>query len=78
MQALREQPQRFAERMNEVSYLANVLMAAPSREGRRLRPIEALEEVIAACSRGLEHGGSLEDHGADYFFKLGWQQRKSA
>jgi hypothetical protein len=71
-------PERFAERMNEVSYLTNVLMAAHTRDGRKLRPIEAVEEVIAACSRGLTQGGSLDDRGADYFFKLGWQQRKSA
>jgi hypothetical protein len=76
LRALRDRPGLFAERMNEVSYLSNVLMAAGTRGGRKLRPIEAVEEVIAACSRGLERGGaSLVDHGADHFFKLGWPPR---
>jgi hypothetical protein len=72
LRALREKPALFAQRMAEVSFLANVLMSAGLREGRKLRPLEAVEEVIAACSLGLERdGGSLERRGADYFFKVG-------
>lgn len=76
LRALREKPALFAARLHEVSFLANVLMAAGTREGRKLRPLEAVEEVIAACSAGLARdGGSLEEHGADYFFKVGRHSR---
>jgi hypothetical protein len=71
LQALRrERPELFAQRMSEVAYLCNVLVAAK----RTLRPADALSEVVAACSRGLERdGGSLVELGADHFFKAGWQ-----
>lgn len=43
----------FAERSEELAYLANVLVAGCSFERRRLRPIEALRAAIATCSLGL-------------------------
>ena len=53
--ALRDdEPERYAERMDELAYLANVLVAAHSVNGRRLRPIEALELAVATSNRGLE------------------------
>ena len=42
----------FAERIAELGYLANVLVAGSS--GRRPRPVEALERAMAVCNAGLE------------------------
>ena len=57
IQALRElaetSPALFAERSEELAYLSNVLVAGCSVDGRRLRPLEAVEHVIAAVSLGL-------------------------
>jgi hypothetical protein len=47
-------PERYAERMDELSYLANVLIAAPQNRHRRLRPVEALESALQTTHRGLE------------------------
>jgi hypothetical protein len=46
-------PALFAERSEELAYLSNVLVAGCTVEGRRLRPLEAVEHVIAAVSLGL-------------------------
>jgi hypothetical protein len=46
-------PATFAERSEELAYLSNVLVAGCSVDGRRLRPLEAVEHVIAAVSLGL-------------------------
>lgn len=43
----------FARRAEELSYLANVLMAGASIGGRRLRPGEAVELAIETVSAGL-------------------------
>jgi hypothetical protein len=42
----------FSQRIEELGYLANVLIAGSS--GRRPRPVEALELAIAICNAGLE------------------------
>ena len=42
----------FSQRIEELGYLANVLIAGSS--GRRPRPVEALEQAIATCNTGLE------------------------
>jgi hypothetical protein len=42
----------FSRRIEELGYLANVLIAGSS--GRRPRPVEALEQAIAVCNSGLE------------------------
>jgi hypothetical protein len=56
MQALVElrlqKPELFSQRIEELHYLANVLIAG-SRD-RRPRPVEALEQAIALCNSGLE------------------------
>jgi hypothetical protein len=50
---LRERrPELFSQRVEELGYLANVLVAGSS--GRRPRPVEALEQAIAVCDAGLE------------------------
>jgi len=47
------EPMTYAERMEELAYLTNVLVAAHAADGRRLRPIEALELAVLTCDRGL-------------------------
>jgi hypothetical protein len=47
--------QRHAERMRELGYLANVLLAGADSRGDRLRPFDAAETVLSTCNRGLEH-----------------------
>ncbi|HKY38515.1 MAG TPA: DUF6178 family protein [Polyangiaceae bacterium] len=58
LQALRaladEQPETLAARAEELGYLANVLCAGASFDGRRLRPVEGIELAIQAVSTGLE------------------------
>ena len=44
----------FGERIAELGYLANVLVAG-SRENRP-RPVEALEQAMSVCNTGLERG----------------------
>ncbi len=41
--------------MEELGYLANVLLAGCSFAGRSFRPFEAVEAVVATCNLGLEH-----------------------
>jgi hypothetical protein len=47
-------PELYAERMEELGYLANVLVAASQSEKRHLRPVEALETALSVASAGLE------------------------
>lgn len=47
-------PDLFAERHEELAYLANVLVAGASFQNRRLRPVEALHGAISTCNIGLE------------------------
>jgi hypothetical protein len=54
--ALRERdPALYAERLRELAYLANVLLAGCGLDGRRFRAVEAAEAVVATCSLGLDH-----------------------
>jgi hypothetical protein len=86
MQALVElrpqKPELFSRRIEELHYLANVLIAGSS--GRRPRPVEALEEAIAVCNHGLEHAlgadrtlaravEMLETTPADQLFRRGYR-----
>ena len=72
-----------AQRMAELAYLANVLVAGCSIEGRSFRSVEAARAVVAACSLGLEYlhetkAGSgapidiVQSQGADKLFMIGW------
>lgn len=55
MRLLKEkQPECFNERMEELAYLANVLVAGAKIENRRFRPSEAAEAVIATVTLGAE------------------------
>jgi hypothetical protein len=54
MTDLRERdPARFAVRVREVAYLMNVWIAGGAHEGRRPRPVEALETVLRTCETGM-------------------------
>ncbi len=48
-------PKLHSLRMDELSYLGNVLVAGCTFAGRRLRPFEAVQAVVATCNLGLEH-----------------------
>jgi hypothetical protein len=73
-----------AQRKEELSFLANVLISGCSLGGRRMRPIEALEAAVAATNLGLELAVSeldptrgpaevLQRKGADRLFRVGWR-----
>ena len=75
-------PQLFSQRIEELGYLANVLVAGSS--GRRPRPVEALEQAIAVCNTGLERAlGAdaslasavelLKEASADQLFRRGYR-----
>jgi len=74
-------PALHARRMEELGYLANVLVAGGSTDqGRAYRPVEAAEVVLATCNRGLAHlttNSSSEtiitQHDADALFRIGWR-----
>lgn len=44
----------FSERMSELGYLANILLAGAQIEGRRFRPSEAAEAAISTVAYGAE------------------------
>ena len=49
----RTKPEVYAARVEELSYLANVLLSGYARDARRLRPVEATEAALAVCELGL-------------------------
>jgi hypothetical protein len=72
----------FSKRIEELGYLANVLIAGSS--DRRPRPVEALERAMAVCDTGLERAlGAdralaravelLEGTAADQLFRRGYR-----
>src|SRR4051812_15459899 len=46
-------PDRFSARVRELGYLVNVWIAGGAHEGRRPRPVEALEKVLETCEAGM-------------------------
>ncbi len=46
-------PALFSERTRELGYLVNVWIAGGAHEGRRPRPVEALQTVLETCEEGL-------------------------
>ena len=48
-----QDPTLHAERLEELSFLANVLIAGEPNAGRRFRPIEALETALDVCDEAL-------------------------
>jgi hypothetical protein len=74
-------PSCHSERIRELGYLANVLMAGGSAHGNRLRPLEAAQATLATCNRGLERAlaespetaavRQLERLNCDVLFRIG-------
>ena len=92
IRALRElaesDPTICATRSEELAYLSNVLLAAHSVDGGRLRPYDAVELAIATVSRGLELAEEraprdplqaavrrLRLYPCDGLFRLAWSRR---
>ena len=46
-------PERFSVRVRELGYLVNVWIAGGAHQGRRPRPVEAMERVLTLCEAGL-------------------------
>jgi hypothetical protein len=46
-------PEKLSERSEELAYLSNVLLAGASIDGRRMRPLEAVEHAVDCVSLGL-------------------------
>jgi hypothetical protein len=46
--------ERYRERVEELTYLANVLITSARNQREQLRPVEALESALQTTSRGLE------------------------
>jgi hypothetical protein len=61
------------QRMRELAYLANVLLAGGVVDGRRFRPGEAVEAALAVCELGLD-GRDLETTTCDQLFRIGWKR----
>jgi hypothetical protein len=76
------EPLVHAARFEELAYLANVIIAGCTHDGRKLRPIEALEAAIATTNLGLElwpltaknedDRARVHDIACDRFFCLAW------
>jgi hypothetical protein len=70
MRELRERdPGVFAQRVAELGYLVNVMMAGSRRA---LRPVEALEQVLRACEAGLGAPDELVLTPLDQLFRRGF------
>lgn len=74
-------PVRHAQRLAELAFLANVLVAGAAAGERGFRPAEAAQGAVAACELGLAHlvaGGEdaaaiVAREGAEVLFRLGWR-----
>lgn len=74
-------PEAYDRRMQELAYLANVLVAGCTYGDRRFRPLEAAEAAVAVCNLGLEHlaptqqsaAALLAHERADKLFRIGWK-----
>jgi hypothetical protein len=53
-------PSLFSVRMQELGYLVNVWIAGGTHDGRRPRPVEALEVVLRTCEAGMRATLSVE------------------
>lgn len=73
-----------AQRLFELNYLANVLIAGCPYQDRRFRPAEAAQAAIAACNLGLESlarnsdpgrsAEALEQYDLVRLFRFGWSR----
>jgi len=81
---LARDPERHADQIARLAYLANVLMTAGKPDGDPYGVLEASRHALLCCARGLEHlhttGESsreacllLQRIGADGLFRIGWR-----
>ncbi|NOU35039.1 MAG: hypothetical protein HOO96_44675 [Polyangiaceae bacterium] len=70
-------PSQFTERMEELAYLANVLVAGSVTQGQRYRPTFAMQGALCTVNLGLELANprgapveTLRTQGADQLFRL--------
>jgi len=86
-----EDPALHAERLEELGFLANVLIAGEPNAGRRFRPIEALETALDVCDEalaaelGAPHGSNdarlraavtlVRSRHLEELFRQGWYER---
>jgi hypothetical protein len=64
----------YARHVEELAYLANVLVAGTTKASRRLRPAEAVEAVRAVCKLGLAIRGAKGAEGdLVSTFQAGWR-----
>lgn len=76
-------PEIHDQRRAEIAYLANALVAGHGVDGRRLRPVEALELACRACALGLSARGGdpvevLRATAADLLFRDAWPELAGA
>lgn len=72
-------PELFSERLSELVYLSNVLIAGTVLDGKRFDEVEAAHAALATCNIGMSYLG--EDNGDAQFireglvrlFRIGWQ-----
>jgi hypothetical protein len=64
VQLARARPERHAQAVEELAYLANVLVAGDSTRGRPWRAAEAAEHVLLVCERGLLRLASSDARGS--------------
>jgi hypothetical protein len=85
-------PEVHAERLDELAYLANVLVAGEPNQERQFRPIEALEMAASVCDEALLRELSernvtdvarlaaarelLRTRHLDLLFRAGWHARR--
>lgn len=86
-------PALYAERLEELGFLANVLVAGEPHGQRRYRPIEALETALAVCDDAVElelgthatardrrvtaAAARLRTRHLDQLVRAGWARRKA-
>ncbi|MFI5306011.1 MAG: DUF6178 family protein [Polyangiales bacterium] len=83
-----QEPALHATRVEELAYLANVLLAGCAHRGRGLRSVEAAQLAMAVCELGVERIAETLDegrtpsaraehtwstHGAVKAFRIGWK-----
>lgn len=69
-----------AQRLLELNYLANIVLAGVSNGRDRYRPVEAMDEALKICNEGLvelqKRGAFKENMSLVVLFKFGWKMYK--
>ena len=72
-------PELFSERLSELVYLSNVLIAGTMLDGKRFDEVEAAHAALATCNIGMSYlDENLEDaesvrEGLVRLFRIGWR-----